>query len=1263
MSNKLKLIYDALTENADEDNVISLGGDPFRLPSYGEFKGFMKDPSRQEKFFDKVSPYYRIGESFEEFSKLIAPDNISIPSGGSLSTQEQDVKPWLRKYTNFELERKQELAKEVQEDGVFWSAVKNTLYRGADTFTYGLAKRVFDKPALTELFETHFAETPYFKDNTKMQVARTLMGMGEASSHALAFLAPTKVMQLTKLPAAAKSATVFASVGGARRVLDPEVAEGMTFDRWMVGTALDGMLGAAFPFLGRLGGEVVIVKETARALGNFFLQAGAITTAAEANRFADTYYNAMKDNPNKRAMDVLQTVGSDYIKHPEQIIKNLATMTFLHGTSTGTRFMKGGKLTAEEYHKTTDNLNNAFGQLEKIGFKIPRNEAEAQEFIKTWNKIAITKEGEQIEIFPYDAKKAGSVDAVMEKQRLDIAESNKTTPQKIKGTLRKKIWDISGEAKEILMKDGGIAGKEAVMNLELSAGASAKAERMYSKAEKEIFGELSHKEIDVLSDFIQGKRTVEIDEIYDIRGEKRPKHPGDKGKEHWAEWFKKFDEEVPLETRTRIEAASERYFGEMRKQLDMLKENGLLTDEAYAELVEQQHYSPRRFIQHLDPLIVMPSGGKIISVPDSGIRALQEGSTQSLMNNPKLLISQTILRTQGRIMRNEANKSLYRTVQENPEIGAIEMWDGKGKVPAGKTSVSVMLDGKRHFMLLENNFARSWLIRDPEISMSSAKILRWITGSAILRPFATGGLNPEFAIANIPRDLGLIWMSTARSKGGYSTFGPKAAVQMGVDMAAVARDVVTRTGRYEDYINEGGGLEFLTHQGRVTAQQGEFLTIKPLRDVRDYFEYSGTTSELLTRLMLRERAIKSGKSQREATWIARRYLDFSQGGSAIKVADNAIPYLNASIQATRSILRSAKEDPGTFSAKVAQIGALSTGMYLANRSVNPEAYDQISEEQKNANWIITTPYSYNDKSGRKRYIYISIPKDQGQRVFASGFEALSARLFYGEMPSKQVLKSIEDFVPLIPGNISIPTLDAYHGYVLNKDFWTKEDIWRGPEVIPEEEYTTRTHPAFVSIGDALGISPERMKYALGEIFTRRNIFTGLVGSGLKELLDTIPEEETGQMWEEISKLPFARRILRSTSPFVGGDREKIQRISIEENSRRNAQNRELYQLVDTKAPLENVRTFIASQPTEDRERLKNRYFNSRNVRGLQGWWYDMMDISSPEARAYAFYEKWSDAEGEERKQIEKTSKEIKGFLSDRFKKKFRELRKMGEKSQ
>src|SRR3972149_10837482 len=111
----------------------------------------------------------------------------------------------------------------------------------------------------------------------------------------------------------------------------------------------------------------------------------------------------------------------------------------------------------------------------------------------------------------------------------------------------------------------------------------------------------------------------------------------------------------------------------------------------------------------------------------------------------------------------------------------------------------------------------------------------------------------------MPRDIMHAWFTARTFENGewtpvYNPNLPVFGLQIGRDIATVFKDAATKKGRYQDYINEGGGMEFLVHQGRL-FRRGRYLE-GPMDKVMDFLGYFGETSEIMTRLAIRERVIR-----------------------------------------------------------------------------------------------------------------------------------------------------------------------------------------------------------------------------------------------------------------------------------------------------------------------------------------------------------------------------------------------------------------------
>jgi len=856
--------------------------------------------------------------------------------------------------------------------------------------------------------------------------------------------------------------------------------------------------------------------------------------------------------------------------------------------------------------------------------------------------------------------------------RADIELQRIKDAQKGVGKLWRKakraVWDTSASIKRSLLKEGGKYGKEAVIRHDIIKGSHSKSIRIINNATKDIYKGLNKDDIKTLDRLIQSRRIIAIDKYKPAAPGQKPlfatrKNPGG----HTAEQHKNSIKNISEKTRKKLNVKADAYFKVMRGQLDQLREHGLISEHLHKQLALAGAYEPFQFIQHIDPERTGYSAtGKIISVPDSGLKKLDVGSYEVLENDSQLLLSQVVNRTQARIARNNANQALWQMVQDVPANGIVQEAEIENisnlttraeytykPAPSGFEKISVVVDGVTRQMLMPTEMAKEWVGSDPLMNAQLGWWFGLLSGSKILKPMATG-INPEFAMTNPPRDIAHILLTTEE----YSPHLPVAIGQLIQDLNTVKKDAFTRKGRWLDYIDEGGGMEFLTHQGGVTSK-----ATGALAKLQEGLGYMGETSEIWTRLALRERAIRNGKSNIEATWIARNYLDFSQGGNVAKAIDTAVPYFNASIQGTRGIFRAAQRNPKVFAYKAAQLGMLATGLMLANRHRNKEAWDSISSHDKANYFIFTTPFSYTDKEGEKRYLYFRVAKDQGQKMITSVFENLMAKYLGNEIDVDQVTDAARGIGIVAPSDMLPPTFDAWLGYYSNHDFWRNEKIWKRKAVIKKEEYTNYTHPAWVKVGEATGMSPEKTRHALQQIFTSGNIYTSMVDWGVGQVMDEMPDKDQEKITEDIlRKQPFIRRILKATDPY-NKHKKVVERIKLEEDTRIYKQDRELDALLTKfytgKITKDEVDDFVYTKDISDVGRLDERRRRSLDYKHIpdRRWWLEL-SYAPPEAGANMYWARYNNASKAEKKKLDSYllgKNRLPGIVSERFLKRLEEL--------
>jgi hypothetical protein len=847
---------------------------------------------------------------------------------------------------------------------------------------------------------------------------------------------------------------------------------------------------------------------------------------------------------------------------------------------------------------------------------------------------------------------AAKVEAMYDASEEAFTALRKPKIEKILKTAKSRIVDASGNVKDELLKLGP-EGKDVVVRHNLARGASSITDMELQGYRSAIYDGLDAADEKTLNRIISSRRTTTVADYKPEIKSTAGLTPDD----HRA-YLNDIAARDPEKYAVLNQRADE-YFKTMRGQLDKLYSEGLVSEKSYKALVDSGDYSPRKFIQYVDPDSSYSFGGKQISVPSSGIKRLKEGSEEALETNSRLLMAEVVARTNARIMKNRANKELFNLAKAKPDNGLVKTWDD-APAPGGFERVSVMVNGKQEGMILPSEYAKEWVLSDPQISKELAGTIGWLSGGKILKPMATG-LNPEFALTNFARDLAHIYLTTDE----YSSFLPRAMAQQAVDLAATAKDAVLRKGAYNRYVMQGGGMEFLTHQGRP----GKVGTA--MDNLYRVMGYLGETTEIWSRLALRRRAltnavrqgVKPEMAELYATNSARDYLDFSQGGSFIKAMDTGIPYLNAAVQATRGIGRAAIDKPGLFAMKAGQIGAMATGIYYANRFTNPEAWEQIPDREKAGNFIITTPLSYYDKNGDKRHLYFKIAKDQSQRIFATIFENMAAMAIGDKFSLKQLGQAFEDAMPIVPTGMMPPTFEAMLGYAANKNFWRNEDIWRGPKDIEaSEEWTRYTPEAYKQFGKATGMSPERTKYALEQVFTSGNVWTSLTGLGMSAMLKELPKDVRDQTMNEIvSKQPFIRKVMKSTDPYAKYA-DDIGEMRTEAATKRLRGKREFEgkaeEYIRGNASREEVMAYIMEQPPEQRRNLV-RKFNDYNRMGNmpdKKWWIDLK-YSDPDTRAELFYRRYEKAKSDEKERMMQWLNRLPGIRSDQFNRRLYQLQR------
>jgi hypothetical protein len=755
------------------------------------------------------------------------------------------------------------------------------------------------------------------------------------------------------------------------------------------------------------------------------------------------------------------------------------------------------------------------------------------------------------------------------------AEKDALTWKKVKAWFVKNLLYAEGRFAYLDSEylNGALQGSYRKMKMVFDAarGAGAKTMHVFEQLQSDVYAQVPRKWKPVLDRLIEAKRSILIAEkIADgkIRESAYYKDEGFKlagnaTVDDYRAMLAHIKETAGPEMFKKLDDASNIVSNTLRGYITKLKDAGVI-QEGLADYLLRVHefYSPREIIRLIDAETPMTDmKGNRVDVGESGVEALAGGIDQLLNNDWEVLAAQYIGRAEARIAKNAANLALVEHIGDIKKMGGADnpakldietpLMDEKGnwtspelkgkygalegtrqkyqplytpEPPPNMARIPYFEAGVRKNILMPSDVAADWVLFDPAMQHSMARILGMLSGSNFVKAMATGA-NPEFGIFNVFRDMQLYTFTT----DVYSKFIPVAYGQMAADMAALRPGSKAYKKMLSDFIQEGGSLELQADMGRESAILKWVKKYEPLEKLANMIVEFNRVSETWTRLALMKRGIDSGMTTQEAAHMARKVCDFATGGKLSKTIDKVIPYFNPGMVVTRNVGEYFAKNPAMALFKSAQYVAMGMGLAYWNRMLHKDAWESVSDRDKESMWIITTPIKYKDATGIERHVYIRFPKDQALRMFSTIGEQMSEKSLTGKADMDSIKTSIDDAFPINVEKLIPPTVKAFAAYAYNQDFWNKVPLWNGRKVSPENEWTAQTPSLAVLWGKTSGMSPERTAGALANIFPI-NPYTYIIGA----IGDAVLPDDN-QVHKDFSEymlnLPGARKLIRLSSPL------------------------------------------------------------------------------------------------------------------------------------
>lgn len=559
-------------------------------------------------------------------------------------------------------------------------------------------------------------------------------------------------------------------------------------------------------------------------------------------------------------------------------------------------------------------------------------------------------------------------------------------------------------------------------------------------------------------------------------------------------------------------------------------------------------------------------------------------------------------------------ENLSEQVKDNPIVGYTAQGNPKFKIetpPQGFTKNYYYIDGVRNEFFLSDDLHNNWndiyeknITKSIEGNVVSKVVLTYPTKFTKL--MATG-INPLFFIVNTPRDF----FQVINFSDAYSNNVLKATKDLALDTFKAYKDTYKRdkgaeNTMYEKYIEYGGGMDFLATQGKFDKKYADKNKILGALDtINTLSKYSEIGFRIATFSRSNQNGLKAYNKENNTNYksveeipnqydkdniyhnsvrTARAVMDFNQGGKTTKDLDSMLPYLNASVQGTRSMVDALRKRPYQTASKMMQTATYMTGLVFGlmasafslfdddedekgSMEKIIDAYDRITPTQRANSWNIVLPNSIAEKLGfvlpEKKaigeYYVLKIAKTQALApllyVMEEGFLNIAkSSLGRQERSYFDIGKASTDIANknLLPFELAYPT--AMFKSLIGKTFAGKAfianeygyDTYRGEKLSADIDQVPRgaeglanpnVEDFYKDFGKVSGYSPVRTKAMVEGLITspQTNPYVMATYGALNVATNIMSKEDrqivSGRMKDDIKRMATGR-LFSQTSQYA-----------------------------------------------------------------------------------------------------------------------------------
>ena len=402
----------------------------------------------------------------------------------------------------------------------------------------------------------------------------------------------------------------------------------------------------------------------------------------------------------------------------------------------------------------------------------------------------------------------------------------------------------------------------------------------------------------------------------------------------------------------------------------------------------------------------------------------------------------------------------------------------KRKQNQGDTVVSVMRNGSPHYYEIHDEV----LLQDLEALAPKQRNVVVNAFAVVTRMMSTltTTVSPRFNLFTNPiRDAvnGFIFSKTTVNPVKYAT-----------DLASAFFDAIRESDDFKLYLARGGGYTgSVTSNMNVMRNMHQHLVQRtgfhPIAWFSDFLPDVSNAIESAPRYAEYKRSLAKGDSNVEAIQKANEItVDFKQGGSATKYANNFVMFFNARITSIIQNFKRLKDKKTLAKWLAANLLTAASWAVLGNL-----IYDALGIDKEEADEAYAQMSPYNKFSNELLYIgdgqFIRIPKDTSTMILNTLAKAMWEKEVLGNENAFRGMSGylVDTFLPFWGAWNDISIFGTAFDLKENKTFTGAPIVPTAyQKQNPEMQYNEKTSAFSIRLGSWIGLSPMQIDYVIDD---------------------------------------------------------------------------------------------------------------------------------------------------------------------------------------